>query len=288
MRGYCIRLSLLALITMMAGAVAAQSPSMPPAPPPAATPAAPSATPAPTIPPNAPRRTADAALVRALQDHEWTLRAASDASGKPADALLLTSSPFVLLFDGARMAVKGGCNQMSSAWRLSPQNELTFGRMTSTQMACEPARMAADAALAKAFAAPLQARVEAGTTPVLHLVSSTQQALRFEGRPTLTSQFGAPTRVFLEVAAQRVPCTPALQPPTTCLQVREIRFDDKGLRVGEPGAWRPFYGEITGYKHEPGTSNVLRINRFERQKPPADASAYVYQLDMVVESRSAK
>jgi len=35
-----------------------------------------------------PRRTADAAVVRALQDHHWTLQSASDASGRPIEALL--------------------------------------------------------------------------------------------------------------------------------------------------------------------------------------------------------
>jgi hypothetical protein len=133
----------------------------------------------------------------------------------------------------------------------------------------------------------MQARVEAGAAPVLHLSTSAQQTLSFEGRRTLGSEHGAPTRVFLEVAAQRVPCTPALQPPTTCLQVRELRFDDQGLRIDPPGPWQAFYSEILGYTHVPGTSNVLRINRYTRQQSPADASKYVYELDLVVESRTA-
>ncbi|MBN9325065.1 MAG: DUF4377 domain-containing protein, partial [Delftia acidovorans] len=41
---------------------------------------------------------------------------------------------------------------------------------------------------------------------------------------------------------------------------------------------------IEGYKHEPGIRNVLRIQRYKRQNVPADASAYAYVLDMVVES----
>jgi heat shock protein HslJ len=286
MRRHWIRLSLTALLLTGVQTVTAQAPAPAPTPAPTSAPAAPA-----TIPPDAPRRTADAALVRSLQDHEWTLRSASGADGKPVDALLVTGKPFVLRFRDGGVSVKGGCNTMNARWRLSPQNALTVGRMTSTQMACEPALMAADAAMAKALEQPLQARVETaagGASATLHLVTSTQQTLRFDGHRTLTSQFGAPTRVFLEVAAQRVPCTPALQPPTTCLQVREIRFDDKGLRVGEPGPWRAFYSEIAGYTHEPGTANVLRINRYTRQKPPADASAYVYELDMVIESRVEK
>jgi heat shock protein HslJ len=238
--------------------------------------------------PSPPRRTADASLVRALQDHDWTLHAAIDATGQPVQALLVPGHPFVIRFDGARIAVQGGCNLLSGAWRLSPQDRLEIGRIASTQKACEPPLMAADAAMAAALAAPLQARLEAGQAPMLHLVSAERQTLSFAGRRTSKSLYGAPTRIFLEVAAQRVACTPALQPPTTCLQVRERRFDDKGLRVGEPGPWRAFYDEIVGYSHQPGVSNVLRINRFKRPRTPADASAYVYELDLVVESRVAE
>jgi hypothetical protein len=33
---------------------------------------------------------------------------------------------------------------------------------------------------------------------------------------------------------------------------------------------------------------VLRINRYTRSQPPADASRYVYVLDLVVESETVK
>ena len=198
---------------------------------------------------------------------------------------LVAGSTISLTFEEGRIAAQGGCNLLSGAWRLSPQNRLEIGRVASTQKACEPPLMAADTAMSAALAAPLQARVEAGEAPTLHLVSAERQALSFSGRRTSKSLYGAPTRVFLEVTAQRVACTPALQPPSTCLQVRELRFDDKGLRVGTPGPWQAFYGEIVGYSHQPGVSNVLRINRFKPSRPPADASAYVYELDLVVESR---
>jgi heat shock protein HslJ len=275
-----LRTALPALLVCAASPSFAQTPTPPPTPAPDA---------AASVPPTAPRRTADASLVRTLQDHLWTLRSATGADGKPVDALLVAGKPFVLQFREGGVSAKGGCNTMNARWRLTPQNALTIGRLASTQMACEPALMAADAALATAFAMPLQARADAAAgsaAATLTLVTGAQQTLTFDGRRTLASQFGAPTRVFLEVAAQRVTCTPALQPPTTCLQVRELRFDDKGLRVGAPGPWQPFYGEIAGYTHVPGTANVLRLNRYTRQQVPADASAYLYELDMVVESRT--
>ncbi len=229
-----------------------------------------------------------ATLTRALKDHDWTLQSAGDAAGKAVETLLVPGHPFVLRFDGTRLGIQGGCNRMSGTWRLSPPNTLTSGRMAATQMACDPPLMAADAAMSALLAQPLRARVEPGETPTLRLVSPEGQTLAFAGRRTSTSLYGAPTRIFLEVAAQRVACTPAMQPATTCLQVRERRFDDKGLPAGKPGPWQAFYGEIAGYTHEPGVSNVLRIDRYKRPHPPAGGSAYIYELDLVVESRTAK
>jgi len=68
--------------------------------------------------------------------------------------------------------------------------------------------------------------------------------------------------------------------------VRERRFDAHGLRIEPPGEWRAFYDRIDGYTHTPGVRNLLRIDRYQRKQVPADASRYVYVLDMVVESET--
>jgi hypothetical protein len=89
--------------------------------------------------------------------------------------------------------------------------------------------------------------------------------------------------MFYEVAAQTVECTSGAA-RTQCLRVREIRFDDQGLRIQPPGAWQTFHGQIEGYTHRPGERNVIRVNRFKRGSVPSDASSYLYVLDLVVES----
>jgi heat shock protein HslJ len=233
-----------------------------------------------------PRRPADPVLVRALQDHVWTLRSATGAGGAPLDALSGPDARFVLRVDGARLGVQGGCNAMTGGWRLLQGDLLRVGKLASTMKACDPPLMAADRAMADALAAPLRVRVEPGEAPGLQLVAEDGRTLGFVGQRTPRSLYGAPKRVFLEVAPQRVACTPSPMPPTTCLQVRELRFDDKGLRVGEPGPWRAYYGVIQGFEHQPGVRNVLRIDRYTRPRPPADASAHVDVLDLVVESES--
>ena len=113
--------------------------------------------------------------------------------------------------------------------------------------------------------------------------------LAFEGAPTPATRYGGEGEtVFLEIAPERVACSHPLIPDKQCLQVREIRYDDKGLKVGTPGAFEHFYDSIEGYTHEPGIRNVLRVDRYTVKNPPADASPQAYVLDMVVESESVK
>ena len=114
----------------------------------------------------------------------------------------------------------------------------------------------------------------AGDMPQLVLTNAAGDRLVFHGMPTADTRFGGPgERVFMEVAAETQPCSHPLIADKQCLQVREIVFDDNGLRVGEPGEWQNFYDDIEGFSHQPGTRNVLRVNRYNIANPPADASA---------------
>ena len=110
-------------------------------------------------------------------------------------------------------------------------------------------------------------------------------SLVFAGEATAQTRNGGPgERMFLEVAARTKPCSHPLMPDMQCLQVRELKYDDKGLKVGTPGAFENFYDQIEGYTHEDGVRNVLRVDRYTVKNPPADGSKYAYVLDMVVES----
>jgi heat shock protein HslJ len=226
-------------------------------------------------------------LSRTLQDNAWTLQSTTDAAGQPIPGVAVPGHRYVLRFDAQRLSVTGGCNSMGGGWQLDPQGQLVVGRLASTMKACEPALMAADRALAAVLGQPLNVQVAAGASPTLSLSTAQRQTLTLAGQATPESLYGAPARVFLEVAAQTVPC--AAGATAQCLQVRERRFDDKGLRIDPPGEWRAFQGTIEGYQHTPGVSNVLRLKRFQRPgTAAADPAAFVYVLDMVIESAVAK
>jgi len=224
-------------------------------------------------------------LPRTLEAHRWRLDSATDGAGQPIGAVFPAAGrAFVFGFSGARVLVEGGCNAMRGDYGIAADGRLEFGRMAATMMACEPALMQADAALARLLAVPLQVAMVGGAQPQLRLVTTANDTLVLVGQPTPEALYGAGTLMFLEVAAFRVPCRHPLMPDATCLQVRERKYGERGLPLGTPGEWRTFYGSIDGYTYTEGERNVLRVKRFQLSQTPADASSFVYVLDLKVES----
>lgn len=215
-----------------------------------------------------------------LEAHRWVLDRASDASGRPIAGLGADRvRPIVFRFNAGRLGVEGGCNRSFGAYRIDAEGHLVVSRLASTMMACEQALMRVDDELATLLAQPARIELTQGAEPILSLASATAGMLRFSGHLTPEARYGTPTRVFVEVAPQKVACSTSTGTRASCLQVREIRFDDKGLRVGAPGAWHSMQESIEGYSHEVGVRKVLRLKRFQ---DPAGGPIYV--LDMVVES----
>ena len=222
----------------------------------------------------------DAVTAAFLQDHRWLLESASTGANQRIDAVFPKDRPFEFSFSGTNMSVSGGCNGLRGSYQINAEGQFVAGRMISTMMACEPALMAADKALSELLAKPLRIMLVQGPQPSLILLSANNDVLMLKGQKTPEAMYGPATRVFLEVAAQTIACESPPSGQSQCLQVREIKFDEKGLKVGSPGEWQPFNSSIEGYQHTPGVRNVVRVNRFQ---PPADAPA-VYVLDLVVES----
>lgn len=221
-----------------------------------------------------------------LGRYHWRLQDATDASGQRIDALFVrTDKPVQLDFADGRVGVGNTCNPMGGGYALAGDT-LTVARLASTMMACaDPKLMALDGEIGKRLEGASKLTLASGDVPALTLATTSGDKLVFAGDPTAQTRYGGPgERVFLEVAAQTRPCSDPLIPDRQCLQVREIEYDDQGLKVGTPGEFEHFYANIEGYTHEPGVRNVLRVNRFTIANPPADAPAQAYVLDMVVES----
>jgi len=115
--------------------------------------------------------------VRSLQDNVWTLQSGTDAAGQPVEGLLVPGRSFVLRFDGPRLLVQGGCNNMSGSWRLSPQGQLMSGRLAATMKACEAPLMQADKALSSLLEQPLEVQLDGAATKNLRLISPGRHTL---------------------------------------------------------------------------------------------------------------
>jgi len=272
------RLMLLALPLALAACAKAPTPPEAASPtaatPPAAT--APAATPAAST-------TIDAA---ALGSQHWKLEQAVDAKGQRIDALFARADkPLQLDFRDGRVSVSNACNRMGGGYTLTG-DRLQVARMAATLMACtDPKLMALDQAIGKRLEAPQTVALRNGDQ--LALTSADGEVLTFRGEPTAETRYGGPGETaFLEVAAQTKPCSHPLIPNKQCLQVRELHYDDRGIKTGTPGEWQPLYQDIEGYEHTDGVRNVVRVKRYTIKNPPADGSSIAYVLDMVVESEN--
>ena len=287
------RLLLLALPALLAGCQKPESNT--PIATAAATPATPTAASTPT-PPEAAGTPLPAKIeftypgtIRAagkLPKYQWRLTGATDAKGQAIDALLVrTELPVTLEFGGSKLAVSNTCNRMNGGYTIGGK-AIVIDKLASTMMACaDPKLMALDGEISRRLEGPLTLLLAESEPPQLRITNRAGDTFSFRAEPTAETRYGGPAeRVFLEVAAQTKPCSHPLIPDMQCLQVRELQYDDKGLKVGTPGAFGNFYDSIEGYTHQPGVRNVLRLQRYTRQNVPADASKYAYVLDMVVES----
>lgn len=223
-----------------------------------------------------------------LQSQHWLLKQATAADGTRIDALFARDDkPVTLDFADGRLSVSNTCNRLGGGYTLD-NGTLKVGAMASTMMACtDKALMALDEAVSSRLQGELKAAQ--GADGALTLTTGKGDVLVFTREPTAETRYGGPGEtVFLEVAAKTQKCSHPLIPDYQCLQVREVKFDDKGLKQGEPGKFENFYGSIEGYTHEDGVRNVVRVKRFAVKNPPADAPSQAYVLDMVVESATER
>jgi hypothetical protein len=174
---------------------------------------------------------------------------------------------------------------MNGSFAIDAKNQLAFGDLRATLMACEPALMQADQTIRALLSKPQQPHVEQSESPRLQLISTTGETSNWIGQPTAETRYGSTGEtMFLEVAPKRVACSHPMMPNYQCLQVREIHYDEKGIKQSPPGQWQSLYQEIEDFDFHEGERKVLRLKKLKRNPAPADASSIVYVLDMTVET----
>jgi heat shock protein HslJ len=235
-------------------------------------------------------QTAPTASTVTLQSHHWQLQQAFNAQGAADVQWRIPSTQpnkeqaIKLRFgDNQLLSVDRLCNVMGGRYQVEAQR-LTIDKMMSTMMACNHAGlMQLEQKVAQTLPLAAQWKITPSPTPALEIQFTNGTRWQLQGTPTYETLYGQSERIFLEVAPQKVACNHPLIADAQCLQVREVRYSDQGLKQGS-GEWQNFYATIDGYTHQVGVRNVLRLKRYTRSVVPADASRYVYLLDMTVES----
>ncbi len=240
----------------------------------------------------------DNAVISLLTQHNWILTSAVDTNKQTIDTLFpirdasttsLAIGQIKLSFTPEMIHIQGACNSSRGHYQLTQsQLMVNTNALPSTLMGCQSQLMAADDYFLKILSAPLKLTILSqphnNVDAQLNLTTQSGNVLTFNGHLTPEAQYGKATRIFLEVAPQKVTCSDPLIANRRCLQVKERHYDEQGLLINTASEWETFYDEIEGFNHNEGVRTVLRINRFTRQNVPADASRYFYVLDMIIES----
>lgn len=223
-----------------------------------------------------------------LPAYHWTLSTVTP-KGQSAETAPTASDgkPLTLNFIDQRLAVRGLCNVLGGSYTLEGER-MGVDHLVSTMKACPDEQlMNYERDVRQHLPTVTRWQLDnSAAAPQLILTFADGSTWTLQGEPTAATLYGGePKRVFLEVAPERVACSHPLMPDYQCLQVREITYDDRGVKT-RSGDWSNYYDQIQGYEHQPGVRNILRIDRYTRNNAPADASSTVDILDMVVESET--
>ena len=230
-----------------------------------------------------------------LTRHQWSLKEAVDAKGRTIGALLMRpDKPVQISFVDGSIRIQNTCNGLSGLYRRLG-DEIRVEELTGTKMQCpEPEVAALDGEMTLRIQGSSRFTAAPGTPqtknqPTLEWRAGNGDILRFVGEMTPEARYGNEGETaFIEVAADTKPCQPPMATaPQTCLELRELRYDDQGLKT-DLGPWRLFYDKIEGFTHEPGVRNVLRVKRYRRDNRPDDGTNIAYVMEMSVESETVQ
>lgn len=223
-----------------------------------------------------------------LNAYSWQLIQAHDAQGQRIQSLFVQpEKPLTISFTGNRIHISNACNQMGGQYTLNG-HQLNVTRLVSTMMLCPTPLNQIDQAISTRLEKAENFQITQNSHgPLLTLTTAGKDQLIWQGIPTPETKYGSQAdTIFLEISPQTKPCD-AGSHQMECLQVREIHYNEQGLKT-ETSGWQNFYTPIEGYTHSDKERVILRVKKYAIKNPPADSSNTKYILDMYVEREQVK
>ena len=237
--------------------------------------------------------TAQSETYQHLPAYCWQLVNATDSKNKHIDSLFARSDmPLTLKFQDNRISVLNSCNNMSGTFDLSGNN-LTTKNIASTMMACAAPLDQLDRQVSQLIAGKTTIEItpkQINAKRVHELTLTTMQGdtLIFKGVATPETLYGSKAEtIFLEISPQTKTCSAGTR-QMDCLQVKEVKYDEKGLKTYSSSQWLNFYDNIDGFKHNSNERVIIRVKKYAVKNPPADASSFAYILDTTIEQERVK
>lgn len=207
-----------------------------------------------------------------LTDYHWTYQASK------------ASKPLIVDFSSnQQLSIQTGCNNQGGTWKIEG-NHIVTSTLASTMMACADDLMQQEHLSSDIFShrkLPFEIST-VNNQPILTITDHQGKKYTFIGTLTAKAKYQSEGHtVFLEIAPETKPCVGVA--PQTCMQVREVKYDDKGIKTYTDQNWSLYYGQIEGFKYNPQQRVIVRIKRYDLKNPAADQSSQVDVLDMIVE-----
>lgn len=225
-----------------------------------------------------------------LSSYTWQLVQATNQQGQAINALFVRQDdkPVSLQFKDNNIGILNTCNHMGGAFTLKA-NVLTVSNLVSTMMACDAPVNQLDTLMGKLIEGNSTLKItKADSQPQLTLISASGDMLVFKGIATPESKYGAQAEtIFLEVSPKTQRCDAGVR-QMQCLQVRQVKYNEQGLKSYVSSGWENFYDSIEGYEHSNNERVIIRVKKYPVKNPPADASNAAYVLDMFVEREQVK
>lgn len=224
-----------------------------------------------------------------LSSYTWQLVQAATKQGQSIDSLFVRpDQPVSLQFKDNRIGVVNTCNHMGGIFSLKG-NMLMVNNLVSTTMACNTPLTQLDSLMGNIIEGSSTLKLaKVDTQPQLTLISASGDTLVFRGLPTPETKYGTQAEtIFLEIAPQTESCDAGVR-QMQCLQVRQVKYNEQGLKSDASPAWENFYDSIEGYTHKNNERVIIRVKKYPVKNPLADASNAAYVLDLFVEREQVK
>ena len=214
---------------------------------------------------------------KTLSSYQWSTNTGSE-------------KPLVLNFlSNGTLGISTSCNNLSTSWK-AENNTIVTGNMAATMMACPQDRMQQEGIASQIFDGGKTAflfNLNDINAPTLTLTAKNGKQYVFTGKMTPETKYQTQAEtIFLEISPETKQCTGVAR--QTCLQVREIKYAENGIKTQVDKDWTLFYDQIEGFQHSPNERQIIRIKRYELKNPAADQSKYAYIYDMAVEREAVK